>query len=145
MGSFFLNNLNQFDFFLFVGDDGTLGKRNDLGKFTASLRSGSRFTGRHPLSSSALWPNRTPQPARFVTDGDLHLQLWRPGRPGSRGLGAASGLGERRHMLRDSQRGPSLVLRQVHSCDDVDPWVAAQPCDLMAPSRPHLSALLRWR
>lgn len=48
------------------------------------------------------------------------------------GLGAASGLGGRRHVLRDSQRGPSLVLRRVHSCDDVDPLAAAQPCDLMA-------------
>lgn len=123
-------------FFSLWGDDGTLGKRSDLGKFTASLRSGSHFTCCHLLSSSVLLRSRTPQPARFVPDGDS-----RPSSGGREGqgrgasaedLGAASGLGGRRHMLKDSQRGPSLVLRRVHSCDDVDPLVAAQPCDLMA-------------
>lgn len=81
--------------------------------------------------------------------GDLSLELWRPegqgGGASAEGLAAASVLGGRHHMLRDSQRGPSLVLRQVPSYDDVDPLVAAQPGDLMAPSRPHLSTLLRWR
>lgn len=94
-------------------------------------------------------PDRTPQTRRFLMDSDLSPRSggWegQGGGASAEGLGAASGLGGRRHMLRESRRGLSLVLKRVHSCDDVNPFVVAEPCDLIAPLRPHLSTQLHWR